>query len=267
MFSIKSLTSAAIIVSALGAAPALAAITTFASFSPIGTGSNFRWVNDGANNTGTGGSAISISTVGSVTQGSRLVAFSFLQPSIADAVNNVNAIFSLNSSVPSGNPASQLGGFLIQEGIGGSFSFTSTTDITVGTNFYAAGSNLLTGTFVSAALAGQRNGTSANFGGSTAAGDVVVYTSDFLTFENSIQQDFSMSLTSVTGPVQALPFASVPTAALRSFRAVASGTFSADPAPIVNGVPEPEMWGLMVVGFGMVGVQVRRRARRATLVA
>ena len=75
----------------------------------------------------------------------------------------------------------------------------------------------------------------------------------------------------MTGVLQAVPTNAAPTAALRTFRAVAIGAFSTDGAPTVTldpgtPVPEPVVWGLMVIGFGMLGAQ-RRRMRSAVTAA
>ena len=42
---------------------------------------------------------------------------------------------------------------------------------------------------------------------------------------------------------------------------VAGLTVTAEALPVVPGIPEPATWGLMIVGFGMVGAATRRRAR------
>lgn len=267
MFGIKTVTSLVAVGVALAAVPSQAAITTFASFSPIGTSTNVRWVNSSGASAGTGGTIYSTATAGGTVPAPRNVSFSFLLPQLAPFVTGVTAQFSLNGTVPNGNPALLVAGFLVQDNVAGGFSFTSTSAITVNNTTYAAGSNLLTATYGGAAIAGQRNGTSGSFSGSTSAGDTVSYTSDFLSFSNVQDSDFSISLTSVASPLQAVPTNGVPTRALRSFRSVASGTFSSDPAPVVLAVPEPESWALMVVGFGLVGLQVRRRAKSASIAA
>jgi hypothetical protein len=263
MTSLKTVVSIMALGATFAAVPAQAVITTFASFSPIGTGANFEWKNNGTTSTnGTGGSVFSLATATSTTAGSRRVSFSFLLPQLSSTINNVNAVFTLSGAAPSGNPAILISGFQLQDGIGGSFSFKSTSAITVGNTVYAAGSNLLSATFGSTAIAGKRNGTSASFSGSTAGGDTIVYTSDFLSFGNVVDSDFSISLTSVTTPLLAST-----NKALRTFKAVSSGSFSTDPAPLVNGVPEPAMWAMMVAGFGMVGVSLRGRNKRMTSVS
>ncbi|MBV9097214.1 MAG: PEP-CTERM sorting domain-containing protein, partial [Frankiaceae bacterium] len=149
-----------------------------------------------------------------------------------------------------------------QRGIAGSFSFISTSAITVtGPHFiphtYAAGSNLLSGSFSSSVLFGA--GSSASTNSSTLGGSTVTFTSDFLDFSNTVERDRGLTLTSI---VPSLGRHTGLNGALNSFRATAGGQFSSDPAPLINGlavVPEPGVWLLMVAGFGLVGFAARRR--------
>lgn len=257
---LKGIAATAVLTAGLFAAtPSAAAITTFASFSPIGTGANLYFDNDGTNGAnGTGGSLYTIATPATKTAGSVNVKFSFLQAAINPYVNDVTAKFTLLASVAN-TPAQTNGAgpvFLVQPGLTGSFSFLSTAPITIGSTTYAAGANLLSGVFNQGVIFGQRLGTSGSFSAASSSGATITYTSDFLTFGATVARDFSISLTSINAALQALPAGSTPTRALRTFKAVAGGTFSTDPAP---GVPEPQVWGLMIVGFGLVGLQVRRR--------
>lgn len=265
MSKIKVILAAGIVAAALSATSASAVIATFAQFSAASSAANVRWVNNGVasnssvtnTSTGSGGYFYTTSSATSRVPAPVLVNFAFLQPVIS-ALGTVSANFFMNVAVTS-TPATAAGAFRIQDIPSGSFSFTSTTALTVGGTTYAAGSNLLTGTFTSGAIFGTA--TSGSFSGNSSDG-TLVYTSDFLTFGPG-SRDYAMSLTSITPAI----FRRSATTSLRTFRAVAGGSFSADPAPIVNAVPEPEMWGLMVVGFGLVGVQVRRRARQSAITA
>ena len=165
----------------LAATPASAVVISFATFSD--TASNLRWVNsDGAADTGSGGSLFSITTPSSAGVGSTSVNFSFINVGIAADVTNVTASFTLNASAPTGNPATTVGPFLKQGGIGGSFSFITTSAIFIPSTgtFYAAGSNLLSGTFGGASILAL--GAGGIFGAATSAGDTLVLTSDFLDF-------------------------------------------------------------------------------------
>jgi len=238
------------------ASPAPAAITTFATFSPIGQSANVQWVNS-SGTTGSGGTFYSTATAVSTVVGTRNVQFSFLDPTLAPFVTNITAAFTLNASVPNGNPAVNIAGFLIQDGVSGSFSFLTTSPILIDTTFYATGSNLLSATFGSTAISGQLNGTSGSSVASTSAGDTLVYTSDFINFSNVSGASFSVSLNSLTPFLQASP-----AAALQSFRAVAGGGFDAD----ITAVPEPGTWAMLLVGFGMIGAGVRSRKRQSVRV-
>ena len=190
--------------------------------------------------------------------GNVAVHFEYLQPSLA-ALGRINANFFMNITVPSGNPATASGVFRIQNIPSGGFSFLSTQAFTIGATNYTVGTNLLTGTFTSGTIFGSQ--TSGSFSGNDDDG-VLTYTSDVLNFSNTINRDFSLSLTSITPTI----FRSSATRALRTFRAVATGQFSSDPAPIVTAaVPEPKVWGMMVLGFGLIGVQFRRRSVRSVV--
>lgn len=273
MTMLKSISAAAIVAAAVAVtAPASAVITTFASFSPIGTDANFYFKNSGSNgSSGTSASVYTIASASSKVTGSVDVKFSFLQPAISPYVTDVTAKFTLFASLTN-TPAQSVGTapapvFLVQPGISGGFSFLSTAPITIGSTTYAAGANLLTGVFNQGVVFGQRLATSGSFSSATSSGATITYTSDFLSFVPTVDRDFSISLTSIQAALQALPTNSVPNRALRTFRAVSGGTFSSDPAPTVTAVPEPAVWGLMIVGFGMVGIQSRRRNRNAGVAA
>ena len=243
------------------ATPSAAVISTFAQFEAIGTRGQTYWKNNGTTSSnGTGGTIYTTNTPTSTTPGSRLVRFSFLQPSIAPYVTSLTASYTLFASVAA-TPAQLLAGFLIQPGISGSFSFVTTAPLTIGATFYATGSNLLSGTFTQAAIFGPANGTAGSFSSSTSSGATITYTSDFLNFSPTVERDFAISFTSISSPLARASASK----ALRTFRAFSTGSFSSDPAPLVTAVPEPHVWGLMIVGFGMVGVQVRRRQRRVTV--
>lgn len=244
---------AGIAMAGLVAAPAAAVVTTFASFSPLAGGANVRWVNAASN--GNAQFYTTATASGNVAAG-RNVSFSFLQPSIAPFVTGVTARFTLQGSVTN-TPAVVSGTTITQTSVTGSFSFVTTAPITIGGTTYAVGSNLLSGTFNQGQVSGRRNGTSGGFSASTPS-STIVYSSDFLTFVPGSDYDFAISLTSITPALNALPTNAAPTRALRTFRAVAGGTFSADPAPIPN-VPEPAVWAQLIAGFAMIGLAARRR--------
>lgn len=243
------------------------AVVTFATFSAPTTAANFRFVNSGnATNRTNDATLYSTSTATGTAPGAAIVNFSFLQPQFADYVTNIKAAFTYSATVTKGTPAVSAYGALVQQGISGSFSFLTTAAITVTgpffeTHTYAAGSNLLSGSFSDAALFGS--GSSAGASSSTSGGSVVTFTSDFLDFSNTVDRDRGFTLTSIA-PI--LTMHTGANHALNSFRASAGGQFSADPAPLVNGlspVPETASWAMMFVGFGGLGYALRRRPKQA----
>jgi hypothetical protein len=266
----------------LAAAPSAAAVTTFASFNAATT-DNIVWQNNGtggststyrANGTGgklftyvapMGGGAFNPNTA---TPGAVDVTFKFLQPQLAGFVNNVGAKFTMDLSVTNA-PATQMTlfnqPFIAQWGLSGSFSFVSKDVITIGSKTFAAGSNLLTATFINdQTIFGQNQATSGGISAATSSGATINYTSDFLDFSNTVNRDASFALSAITSLVsnqnRGLNQANSGTA-LRSFRATATGNFSSDPAPIITAIPEPATWAMMLGGFGLIG-GIARRTRR-----
>jgi hypothetical protein len=255
------------------AAPASAVVTTFATFSSPTTAANFRFVNSGNSSSvsrTTDATLYTTSTPTGNAPGAVIVRFSFLQPQFAAYVTDIKAKYTYNATIKRGTPAVAAFGALVQQGIKGTFSFLTTTAITVSGPYFiphtfAAGSNLLSGSFSSSTLFGA--GSSASTSSSTLAGSTVVFTSDFLDFSGTVNRDRSLALTSI---IPALSKHAGLNGALSSFRASSGGQFSSDPAPIITGlaiVPEPAVWGMLIVGFGMVGVQTRRRSRSTSVTA
>jgi hypothetical protein len=260
------------------ASPAAAVVTTFASFNAVSVG-NLYYVNNGTGGStstyrsnGTGGTISTTNSHSSVrpslaVPGAVDTSFSFLN-SLSPFVSNVPAKFTLLASVTN-SPALTVSGFKLQQNLAGSFSFISENAITIGSVTHAAGSNLLSGTFNLGTIFGAAGGTSGSMSSSVNSGSMITYTSDFLDFTNTTSRDLSLSLTSIVSLVsnvnQGLNNASGK--ALRSFRATSTGSFSSDPAPLVIGVPEPQSWAMLVIGFGLIGVSARRRARATRSVA
>jgi hypothetical protein len=265
---------AALLIGAGMAAPASATITTFASFNATGSG-NMVWANNGTGGSsstyrsnGTGGSIFTTDSPASVIPSSSVpgavaVKFSFLQASLAAFVTNVDAMFTMSASVAS-SPAITAIGYDFEQNLSGTFSFVSSAPITIGSHTFAAGSNLLSGSFGGAGIAGKNFGTSGGLESSVSGGGTITFTSDFLDFSHTNDRDLSLSLGAITSLVanvnKGLNFASGK--ALRSFRATATGSFSSDPAPTVTALPEPQSWALLIAGFGLVGAVARRRGNR-----
>lgn len=269
MMIFKKLALTAVTIGALAAAtPSQAVITTFASFQASNSVRNIRWQRQGTAN----GLMYTTSTGTANSVGAVDVRFSFLQNYFVanNIAQGIDAKFTLNASTTN-DPAQLMSGQILQAIDTGSFSFISTSAITVGSVTYAAGSNLLSGTFTNASLGGQNNGTAggvndSGLGLNGSALSDVNFTSDFLDFnaltDPTVRRDFALSLTAIN-PLLAVQ----PGRSLQNFRATAGGSFSSDPAPIINGVPEPAIWGMMIAGFGVVGFQSRRRRSIKTVTA
>ncbi len=249
------------------AAPANAVVSTFATFSSKTAARDVSFVNSG-NSVNRLTDARFFTSLNGTTASAVAVNFSFLIPSLAPYVTNVTALYTYNATVAKGSPiASGVSGSPFnQMNLSGSFSFVTTSAITLtGPNFtphtYAAGSNLLSGTFTAGNIVGTLGGTAGSTFASSVSGGVLVFTSDFLDFTNVVELDRATSLTSVNPKFSKHGGAN---GALANFRAVVGGQFSSDPVPVVNfirAVPEPQSWVMMIAGFGMVGFAARRRTR------
>lgn len=264
MMNVKTLKLSLAVATVLVSKAAFCSPVTFAEFTVSSQDKNMHFKNaagDGASSRSA--TFYTISDPFGVTPGSSLVNFSFLQTALQPYVNNVSAVFTLNGSVDdTAAEAAELN--LAQSGLAGSFSFISTSDITVNHTVHAAGANLLSGSFTSASLFGPRLGDTANLASGYAA---TTYTSDFLTFAAAVNHDLFLSLIGIGAPFQATPASGAPTNALRSFRAVTTGNFSSDEAPQIDAVPEPQTWLLAIAGFGMVGFELRRKRLSITRLA
>jgi hypothetical protein len=249
-------------------APALAVTTTFAAWSAV-AGTNIRLVNSGAAADRANDAIVYSTTMPTDTApGSVSVNFSFINSALAPFVTNVSALYNFSGVIAKNSPVTTLpGGIFFQPGLSANFSFLTTSAIMVSgpgfiTTTFAAGSNLLSGSFTGGTFVGQ--GTSgSSFASGVPGPSSIQFTSDFLDFSASTLLDRSQSLTAV-----ARPFAIGANGALRGFRGVAGGSFSANPRPtVISQVPEPETWSLMVLGFGLVGAGVRRRRQAASVLA
>jgi hypothetical protein len=237
----------------VAATPAMAQVETFASYTQATQGNSVRFIRSGS-----GGTLCTSRTGGcgtvSVNFDYLLDALDFLPPLTAD--------FTMLLTAPSGNPAQLTAGFLIQPGLSGDFSFIYRgADFTIGTTTFSDGANLLSGSISPAAIAGFTNSTSAGVSASTESGSSITYTSDILDFTDNANYDFALTLTQISLPLNR-PNAN---AALRSFRAASTGSFSSDPPPVVPAlgqvtpVPESATWALMLLGFGAIGSTLRSR--------
>lgn len=268
----KTIFAGAVIAASIAASPAAAVVTTFASFNAVSTG-NVYYVNNGTGgnagtyrSNGTGGTISTTNSLPSVRPSAAVpgavdTTFSFLN-ALSPFVTNVPAKFTLLATVTN-SPAMTVSGFKLQQNFAGSFSFVSVNAITIGSVTHAAGANLLSGTFNLGTVFGAAGGTSGSMTSSVDGGSTITYTSDFLDFTNTNSRDLSLSLSSIVSLVGNVNngLNNATGKALRSFRGTSTGSFSSDPAPLVIGVPEPQSWAMLVIGFGLIGVTARRRAR------
>jgi hypothetical protein len=241
--------AAALAASALSV-PACATEISFASFSNAPNGSFV------ATNSGGAGGTLTLSDTS-------VVNFSFLATDLAAQINGIPAAFTFSASSANSNFV-DAGGLVIQSGFTGSLSFISTTAITIGSTTYAAGSNLLTATFTDADLYGKNQDALQT--GDSGVGDLV-YTSDFLTFGDTVSRDYSISLNAIVPALTAGLINGQP-GYIQSFISTPAGTFASDPEPLLTAeVPEPATWALLQVGLGAIGLSLRQNTRRNRLAA
>ncbi|MET4663978.1 PEPxxWA-CTERM sorting domain-containing protein [Sphingomonas sp. PvP056] len=241
-----------------------AEMATFATFTSIDQVKNVSLVNAGE---GTIGATIySISSGAANAPGAVKVHFGFLQNGLSTSVSNIIADFMLEGSIT--EPAvSTVGSLLVQPVFTGTMSFKTTTAIQLTSPLYEtktfeAGANLLTVRF-NGAIFGSNGGSTANFNGSTGAGDTVFFTSDFLDFSQVTKRDYATTMNAITPELLLAKNGS-----FDSFFASIGGSFSSDPAPIlVSTVPEPASWALMLTGFMMLGAALRQGRKNGTFSA
>ena len=238
--------AAAVAASAFAAAPASAITVTYANFAQSTNAKQFRYFN-----TGTSNRLYTTTSATSTDAGGVAVDFKYLVSVPAALQGFQDAILTLDAS--STQMVSLNGDNASQGGFSGKLSIRRAVPLD-------GKDNLLTIDFTNGTFFSVLGGSSATYTISIpGAGTNIKQESDFLMFGNVVEADFSLSFSALSST-----FAKNGGGYGRSFRANATGTFASNPAP--TGVPEPEMWGLMILGFGMVGVAVRRR-RSVTRVA
>jgi hypothetical protein len=159
--------------------------------------------------------------------------------------STVSATLTLNASTATAATGSST---LDEGGWSGSFTIIDTV---AGADY---GTNLLSGTFGPIGdLSGR--GHSMTFSDSTPPGSEVVFTSDYLNFNNySGDLAFSWSMSNITPALQI-----VADGFLNSVTGAGSGNFSADPLPPVI-APEPST--LLPIGVALAGLGLVLRKRK-----
>jgi hypothetical protein len=162
----------------------------------------------------------------------------FGTPGIYSAVLNIQAISS--ATVVDTGPQFE------QVGWSGFYSFTD------------GATNYLTVNFTNAITDINSLGGSGSMFRTSPLGLSIDYTSDVLDLSNLVAADFSLAFSAVTPPygIEANSFGT-------PFTASVAGTFAGEEA----GVPEPSAWAMLLMGFGLTGLAVRRRRTSLVTVA
>lgn len=140
--------------------------------------------------------------------------------------------------------AADIGGSFVSQPVSANFSITK-----VGAPF--AGGNLLSGS-VTGTIFGKAS--SGSLFGRLTSGNTISYNSDFVSFADSIDRDFSFTLNSVT------PGLSFAGANLAPFSATNTGIFG-NKIAVSGDVPEPGLFATFC-GMGVCGVLLLKRRYR-----
>jgi hypothetical protein len=180
----------------------------------------------------------------------------------ADLLGNQNATLSMTSSTK--GATTLLGGIVGNQMLTGAGTLSDT--ITITRNLPAAEgnntrTNLLTLTFTGQLL-GVINGRTPQLSSDTGLGAAftVTYSSDFLTFNNSAEKDFSLTFSSWTNTGDGNGLAQdLISGFFASANASGAGTFDGTAT-----VPEPATWLLGTIGVGLLLI-ARKQFRLLTL--
>jgi hypothetical protein len=260
-FSKLSFAAAALSAAVAVSAPAHA--VTFANFTQTGTTRTIHWVRDA--NTGAASLNGHLFTGPTATSHAPVsIRFNFQLPELSSFSNlaatlQVNAVEVGHAATFTGAPDNVVTQTFVDGNVAGSpaasgfaIIYTGPTVVLNG-HTVAAGANLLSAHFTNIWIQGVRLANAGAGSDSDPTPGTISFTSDFLNFGNTVGRGLSWDLTSIS-PV--LGFQSGH--AIPSFNASLAGAFSAE------FVPEPMAWALMISGFGLAGVALRRRRALAT---
>ena len=185
----------------------------------------------------------------------------YLQPKLAGLQKAATTLHAVSTSAAVINGSS-----ITQVFDSGSLSFARTAPIFTLGKHPRPLSNLLKVVFTNATLYGTLGSTSFTLDASTPT-STITYTSDFLNFQNTFNNDFSLTFNAASPALAVMKHAltannqtNVTGAhSLRSTRATFAGQFAA------SSVPEPAMWSLMLAGFAMIGLRRRRAPSRSVI--
>ena len=259
MRALTSFASAAVLAATLAVAAAPAHASVFAQFTPLTNDSDYKWIKNN-----TGGEFISTGNPSDTTATAVATSFSFIDPTYA-ALAFLSASFTVDATAAQGNAAvfNSSAGTFTQTGLTGSFHFvyTGPTQTIDGFNLVSGVTHLLDGVFTDAWIQGAGGTGSTNV--TIGNGGSASYSSDIVNFAGVTpgSEEFAFNLLSVSPHFGCTTSAGHCTKALNSFTANGGGNFSAE------GVPEPATWGLMIVGFGGLGLVLRNNRRRAIATA
>jgi hypothetical protein len=240
---------------------------TFAQFEETTTGANanqFAYIDNGlGGGIGAAGDAQFVTDVGGVEGAAIPVAFQYLTVAgvlPADLQGVQNATLTLLSGTES--PVAVLGGVIADQQINGDtvppqnipvnvLTITRDNPADEGTG---SKTNLLTMVFTGQ-LVGELGSRTPQLSGNTALGNLVAYSSDFLTFDDTQEKDFSLTYTSWTSADSGGLEKSLNDPYFATSSAAGTGTFDA-----VALVPEPTTLGLgLVASLGWLAGGRRRR--------